>query len=422
MREQNSMSSDGKVCVYFREMSRNEDDGDMSVQAAGETLFPGRKPGFGVRPVGFVESSDDESDTSVSRDVGGSNGGKGSGGGNGDDVDKGSSSSLSLLPVFPDNLNWNEARERWVVWKPLFVRLLELRRNIKSQRDKETILIARGGNLIQDIAFAQRPAPGETDQAGEDGEVPVFDNLLKRCDYYFTANSHVAIDIERFRGLKQKADEPFTTFVNRLRRLANLCSFGADAEREIKMQILSGAVDRKLLIQQGVMYDKSLAELETYGMRLEMSRDLFASAEGGGKPKEEVKTEEVGAVREGQRAWKRNTFDSGRSGSSYQGGARTYQNNARSYQGYQGNRQSSGGAKYDRAGSGFGSGGGKKTCARCATTHKFGACPASGKECFRCGRPGHFAAACGKQERVGAIGDRFQPDEVSQVKIDDDWD
>lgn len=390
------------------EEQMSEDDESVEDLSSGEQ-FAGRKPGFGVRPLGFVDLSDDEGSTSAcpSREKYEKYEG-----------DKGSS-SMNLLPVFPDNLNWNEARERWVVWKPLFVRLLELRRGIKSERDKETMLIARGGALIQDIAFAQRPAPGEVTQVEQGGEAPVFENLLKRCDYYFTANSHAAIDIERFRNVKQKVSEPFTLFVNRLRRLANLCGFGPDADREIKMQMLSGAIDRKLLIQQGVMHDKSLAELETYGMRLEMSRDLFAGSEENVKAKEEPKTEEVGILRENRRAWKQSPYVAGGGFKPRQEFNNRNSGQSVSYRGYQGRRPMSG-MRSDRGGRSF-SGGGERKCQYCATTHKFGTCPAFGKECLKCGRMNHFAAACKQEERVSAVSDRYQSKKESQVTVDDEW-
>lgn len=345
-------------CLFVDRMERDNGSGD-SGDSTDENDFGNREPGLFVRPLGFVNSIDE----TVAQPAN-----------NEQEDEKVQSSSLNMLPVFPDKLNWNEARERWVVWKPLFIRLLELRRSIKTQRDKETMLIARGGSLIQDIAFAQRPAPGEVTQVEQGEEIPVFENLLKRCDYYFTANSHVAIDIERFRSLKQKDDEPFTAFVNRLRRLASLCGFGADSEREIKMQMLSGAKDRKLLIQQGVMYDKSLGELETYGMRLEMSRDLFAGCEESSKPKEESKPDEVSAVREARRAWK--PWDSGKKSNSGQSDRSSQFRNVR---GYQGNRQpmfgrDSRGGSRDFRGEG-------NACSRCALTHKFGTCPAAGKKC-----------------------------------------
>lgn len=390
-------------------MSSDEDDNQ----------FPGRKPGFGVRPLNFIErdDSDDEAGGPIPTGTSGPLGTCDK-----DSDEKGSSSTLALLPVFPDNLNWNEARERWVVWKPLFVRLLELRRNVKSQRDKETLLIARGGSLIQDIAFAQRPVPEEILQVGQGEELPAFDNLLKRCDHYFTANSHVAIDIERFRNLKQKADESFTSFTNRLRRLAALCGFGGDTDREVKMQILSGAVDRKLLIQQGVMYDKSLAELETYGMRLEMSRELF-SGSGETKAKEEEKPEEVHVLQETRRAWKRDQDGNGKGGASRFASGRGYRGTVGG-RSYQGNRQGFG--ERNNRGGGFRGSFEKKSCPRCAGPHNFGTCPADGKECRRCGKPNHFAVACRQGQKVNAIGSGigkdYQLGGEAQVKVDDEWD
>lgn len=386
-----------------------------------------RKPGWGVRPIGFIETEhieqidqqdspkeQDEQDTSETEaiidqmqiesdtnmipsdfqeerlpesiPVQYTAASSQNSGGNP------SFSALSLLPVFPEGLKWNEAREKWTTWRPLAVRLLELRKDIRTQREKETILIARGGSMIQDIAFAQRPAPGEISEPDMSGEVPVFDNLLKRCDHYFTINSHVAIDIERFRNAKQENDETFCSFIARLRRLGNLCAFGGDMDLQLKMQILSGAKDRKLLIQQGILYDKSLMELETYAMRLEMSRDMMEGKESTHVIKENPKPDEeaVSALRE-QRF---NRFHRGEGRTNNSGRERPSGNAQR----FLDRNRSQGKASFGRAPAYHQDE--RKPCTRCARTHAANNCPAWNRKCNNCGRLNHFGAVCRQQKRT----------------------
>lgn len=307
-------------------------------------------------------------------------------------------SSFAMLPVFPENLNWNEAREKWLTWKKLFERALELKCFGKSQREKETILLMRGGNMIQDIAFNQQPAPGETLEVGTEQEMPVFDNLLKRCEYYFTINSHVVIDVERFRNIKQKEGESFCTFVANLRRLATLCSFGGNVEQEIKMQIMHGAQDRQFLIQQGICQDKSLAEIEAIGVRLEMTRSMFPQPDTSEVKKEPENKEELNAIQSHRHK------DDNRAGGKWS--ARPQSN-----RGWQSDRGRD--HRYQSNGNQYTNENGSK-CGQCGMNHRPRDCSAYGKRCHNCGKMNHFESVC-RQKRINFVNNEH---EDAQVKRD----
>lgn len=174
-------------------------------------------PGFFVRLPGYFDNNSNESD------------------GEADDENKDSSVSYSkkdqtainLLPSFPEGLGWNEAREKWTTWSSMFLRLLELTPSLKSERAKETVLIAKESSMVEDIAFPHRPAPTEITKSDANDKRPVFQNLKR-------INSNMAIDVEQIIAAPQESNEPFIAYVSKLLRLANLCGFGENKARSIE--------------------------------------------------------------------------------------------------------------------------------------------------------------------------------------------
>lgn len=132
-------------------------------------------PGFFVRPPGFFDREENsDSDPDGPNDLNDERVAKGKNDTSNDTglgYSKKDQTAINLLPSFPEGLGWNEAREKWTTWRPMFL-LLELTPSLKTQRAKETVLIAKGNSMVQDIAFRQRPAPDEV--TNDIDEEPVF--------------------------------------------------------------------------------------------------------------------------------------------------------------------------------------------------------------------------------------------------------
>lgn len=374
-----------------------------------------RPEGWGVRPPGFFDPVDPAEEENLEEIVSEFGGEENVAIADNPGLMAGNLTSLGWLEAFPEGLDYNEAREQWEMWKDLFSRTLELRPDIKSQRLKETLMISRGGTTIRNIAANQDPAPDEVKAVGQGEELPVFENLVKRCDYYFKNTSNVAIDMQRFHSIVQRETETFEAFVMRLRRAARTCSYSDVA---IKVQILKGAKDKDVLAQYGIMADKPLGELIAYGMRLEMVK---------AETVKEEKAETISALNERRR------FESNDRG--WQGSRRWGPGEGRYQAGQHQNAPSWRNGKHGwnhkephkneqsniRDRSPFPSG--QPRCNRCARVHAQGQCPASDKKCRKCDKYGHFEVVChGRgRERINQL-DMESPSAVKVKEDGNEWD
>lgn len=198
---------------------------------------------------------------------------------------------MNSLEPLPEETDWGKARANWLFWKDKCLRLLELSNHLKTEHEKESFLIVRGGKVIQEIRNKD-PAPNESDVLNEFGEIPVFGNLLKRCDYHYgSAGGSTLPDIVVFRNIKQSDDESFAKFASRIREAASLCNFTSRQE-EIKLQIMSGAIHGEKLAMQNVFKPMTLTELEQVGNDLEATKKMYDKKEKREEPLEPVYTVE----------------------------------------------------------------------------------------------------------------------------------
>lgn len=316
---------------------------------------------------------------------------------------------VSLLPVWKDDITVSEAREKWTTFVAQFEKVIMMQPGAFSENQKRVLLTVKGGQMVQKLL------EGLDTTEGVDGN-NVYDKAKQVCSEYFESNSMKLVDMTTFRSTMQEKDEPFTSFVTRLRNKARVCQFGVEQESvEIAQQIMNGATDKKEFLNSAVLFPSmKLADLERLGTRFEMTRALRTCESSSVKvekiAKETVEDQMVNALGERgfgrQERFNQRGGDNGRYhpyGRPQNGGE--YRQQAGSSNRYQGTGES----RYR------GSQQEEYFCEQyCGRRHLKGRCFAYGKKCDQCGRVGHFKSVCKSAERgpmrVKQIEDEVKPD------------
>lgn len=121
---------------------------------------------------------------------------------------------LSTLPMFPENLYLNKARQRWKAFSRQFEDICELRTDL-DDKQKALLLKAKGGVAIQSIIR----------QLGDSVAKAGYSGIKSAIDGYYNKHSVVQVDIEKFRAIRQTDSETFAAFMSRLRNQAEMCDF-----------------------------------------------------------------------------------------------------------------------------------------------------------------------------------------------------
>lgn len=119
-----------------------------------------------------------------------------------------------------DSENGTSLRTEWKTWKYT----LQVATNSQQflERAKHSLLVMRGGSLIQEIA-TDGPIATNEERLGETDE-PVFTNLIKRIESRIAQAANANHDMARMNEATQTEKESIETFAKRLRELAKLCT------------------------------------------------------------------------------------------------------------------------------------------------------------------------------------------------------
>lgn len=287
---------------------------------------------------------------------------------------------VTLLPSWKDDMTVAEAREKWKTFITQFEKVILMQPGAFTENQKRVLLTVKGGQLIQKLL--------ETLDFNENvNSQNVYQEAKKVCSDYFDSNSMRLVDMTTFRNMAQNKDEPFTTYVARLRNKARVCQFGVEQEAvEVAQQIMNGAIDKREFLNSAVLFpDMKLADLERLGTRFEMTRSLRTEQSHVAKLMQTKSDPEefqlVNAVF---------NRDRGRAGNGEprreMAGPRG-QSSVR-YQPY-GGRDSRGGSNFRKTSGDRHEGGQQEEylCDQyCGRRHVKGKCPAYGKRCDNCGK------------------------------------
>ena len=182
---------------------------------------------------------------------------------------------------------------------------------------------------------------------------------LKALEAYFKPKTNVVYERFMFNSATQSSEEGIDEFVNRLRKMASSCKYGALTDEMIRDRIVIGVRDKasklRLLKQDELDLNKALS--------------ICRSNEAASKQLKFMKQEEI------QTDEQVNTVDS----------------QAKRLDKRHKQKKD---AKYGK--NGKATKGTKKNCSRCGATkqHRKEECKAYGQTCHLCSKPNHFASVC----------------------------
>ena len=116
--------------------------------------------------------------------------------------------------------------------------------NIPQEQMLRT-LMAKGGPVISDVFKYTAKDSCEILEPINNEQIPVFDNLVKRCNAKFRGqNAKVELLIKEFREVQQKQNESFRDFAIRLQKAAEMCQYSAEeTQKEVRQQLIGGATN-----------------------------------------------------------------------------------------------------------------------------------------------------------------------------------
>lgn len=145
------------------------------------------------------------------------------------------------IPAFPKfDSNADNVGLTWNKWHNRLENLL-IAMNITNNKRKKAMMLHLAGEEVNDIFETLTVAdPGE----GENE----YDLAVGALTEYFVPNQNSEFQVFIFRQTHQEKDENIMAYYSRLKQLSNSCGF-ADANKEIKSQIISGCRSHRLRLK-----------------------------------------------------------------------------------------------------------------------------------------------------------------------------
>lgn len=296
---------------------------------------------------------------------------------------------------FPPGLPQPKQLAAWYDWKKQFELSMCLAGKL-SQQEKASCLFLSIGDEMREIISTHEMMPSE--------ESPGYEHckeLMSKLDAYFRGSADDTFDLNTFFGMKQERDESAQKFETRVLRQARVCGLHHDA-RVVRAAYVKGMKD---------VQTSKLANANDWDMvqivKAAARSEAYEAATGDKDPWKAViqPSEEVCAVNSAARQ----DFQQPRGRVRFQRYERQRTNNRpRNFAGT-GNRWNN--RNPTRFTSNKGS---DRNCPKCGlSSHRDGTCPAIGKNCIRCGKPGHFQFVC--QASVNVVDDREEVQEEVDV-------
>lgn len=279
------------------------------------------------------------------------------------------------------NSSADDLFQEWRDWYEEFDVFVELKQ-ASSQREKFLYLQNKGGSdlirliktlpahkdeiTIEQLREEEIAKAGQDENAvaaakGKEFVLPVFDNAVKKLNYYFGLKRNPILTQHKFRLLRQSVapKEKFGAFMARLYKQAANCNWTKDeTENQIIQQIATGAREMSIR-RKAVTSGMNLSQLEQWANVQELAEEQLGWLNAENRPETETLTSSDTVAQVHGKGAQKVDFRSPKRFSPYTSGKNYI-----------------------------------KDCLKCGRNHQARNCPAMGKVCNFCKKLNHFEAKC----------------------------
>ena len=263
---------------------------------------------------------------------------------------------LSNIPVVEqfiiDKSSTTNLSKKWDVWKDDFS-LFIMASGITNVDQKKALLLHIAGKEVREIYRAM--------PANADNVVDTYDSIIQKLDDYFKPKKNLSYERYVFKKAKQLEDEDAATYITKLRTLAESCEY-QDINVEIRDQFVVTCESvklRKRLLRENNL---TLEKLQDIARREETTKQQASEIE---KSMESIK-EVTNNIKE----------------------VRLRSNRSAGFEKYKRENKPMFSKEYHKS---------SPKCYKCGENFDrdhLKQCKAIGKDCFNCGKEGHFSQVC----------------------------
>ncbi|RNA25237.1 Retrovirus-related Pol poly from transposon, partial [Brachionus plicatilis] len=168
---------------------------------------------------------------------------------------------------------------RWTSWIRRFDAFLEAS-SITDDRPCIATLLHVGGDKIEEIYEVKRNAS----TLKKDEKYAVVKKMFSDC---FSPQKNIDMSTLQFRQTYQRQGEGIDACSVRLKTLATSCEFGTSTDREIKLQLIQGCLDKRIKLK-AAQDNVTLEEILKFAQSLEFSSEavninLYKKEQGSSK-------------------------------------------------------------------------------------------------------------------------------------------
>lgn len=310
------------------------------------------------------------------------------------------------IEKFNATLPLSERKIEWIKFRDQFKRVTENRGEATDKMKIQALEIYAGAYLLSVIKMIG------VDKNGK--KISRFEKIVKALDSHFDGAYDKEMERIKFSDMKQGVNEAFSDWALRLQQQTELCGFSVKRQKEEMRIALMRRSKKRIadkLFEMSNTFKKDLNKFMIHGNLLDnMEANGTDSQKAGNET--EVEDKPVNLVKsefkqKQNRDFRSKPYERYRDAGNEQASNRNYPPRnwvPQARKSFQSN---------------------KASCDRCGGDHSnaFGACPATGKECYNCGKQGHFGRACRQRKAAGNgpqhSGDAAKRESKRVNKVDD---
>lgn len=145
----------------------------------------------------------------------------------------------TIQPFLCDTFGTELARE-WLKWKRNFGYFVEFNAIVDAERKKKLLLLLAGAQVQEVFENLNDDAKETGPRVSGYGTVDVYQAAVEKLDGYFASTINVTVERHLFNQMKQDHGESMEKFVMKLRTQAKRCDFGEQTNSCIRDRLIAG--------------------------------------------------------------------------------------------------------------------------------------------------------------------------------------